>query len=100
MLRAVAGHPSGANLAAVGYELPQQTGVLVVDVGDLLLTEHADLLLRLAYGGLGHRGAPGVSAAPSGRGWSLSRRGVRRSSRRSWTRRRTSHPRTRLRHPA
>src|SRR5437016_2292187 len=54
MLRAVAGHPPGANLAAIGDELAQQVGVLVVDVGDLLVAEGADLLLRLANRWLGH----------------------------------------------
>ena len=33
VLRAVAGDPAGPDLAAVGDELPQQAGVLVVDVG-------------------------------------------------------------------
>src|SRR5437764_11883672 len=58
VLGAVARHPTGADLAPVGDELPQQRGVLVVDVGDLLLAEQANLLLRLAYRRLGHRGAP------------------------------------------
>jgi hypothetical protein len=34
LLRADAGHPPSADLAAVGDELAQQRGVLVVDVGD------------------------------------------------------------------
>src|SRR4051794_19063921 len=64
VLRAVAGHPTGADLAAVGDELPQQVGVLVVDVGALLLAEGAHFLLRLASRGLGHgRDAPEGSAA-------------------------------------
>src|SRR5476651_280687 len=50
VLGAVAGDPTGPDLAAVGNVLPQQVGVLVVDVGDLLLAEHANLLLRLAKG--------------------------------------------------
>src|SRR5437868_4189177 len=58
VLRAVAGHPPGTDLAAVGNELPQQTGVLVVDVGDFLLAENANLLLWLAGRWLRHRGAP------------------------------------------
>src|SRR6202000_824433 len=58
VLRAVAGNPPRADLAAVGNELPQQTGVLVVHVGDLLLAENADLLLGLTNWWLGHRGAP------------------------------------------
>src|SRR3954466_8331291 len=64
VLRAVAGHPTGADLAAVGDELPQQVGVLVVDVGALLLAEGAHLLLRLASRRLCHgRHAPDGSAA-------------------------------------
>src|SRR3954451_15351506 len=60
MLRAVAGHPASADLAVVGDELPQQVGVLVVDVGVLLLAEGTHLLLRLARRGLWHgRCAPG-----------------------------------------
>src|SRR5437660_12036864 len=58
MLRAVAGHPPGSDLAAVGDELPQQAGVLVVNVGDLLLAEQAHLLLWFACRCFGHRGAP------------------------------------------
>src|SRR6185436_15245353 len=58
VLGAVAGHPTGTDLAAVGDELPQQTGVLVVDVGDLLLAENANLLLGFAGRWLRHRGAP------------------------------------------
>src|SRR3954453_16192598 len=54
VLDAVAGDPAGTDLSAVGDELPQQGGVLVVDVGRLVLAELADLLLRLADGGLGH----------------------------------------------
>src|SRR5215212_3745315 len=48
VLAAVAGHPPGPDLAPVGDEFPQQPGVLVVDVGGLVLAERADLLLRLA----------------------------------------------------
>src|SRR5690606_41021382 len=62
VLGAVAGHAARTDLAAVGDELPQQGRVLVVDVGDLLLAEHANLLLRFANSSLGHRGAP--SRAP------------------------------------
>src|SRR5690242_18728073 len=58
VLGAVAADPAGPDLAAVGDELAEQRRVLVVDVGDLLLAEHADLLLRLAQWWLGHRGAP------------------------------------------
>src|SRR5512146_2500882 len=54
VLGAVAGDPAGTDLAAVGDELPQQVRVLVVDVGDLLLAEHANLLLRLASRRLRH----------------------------------------------
>src|SRR3954454_15153369 len=58
VLGAVAGDPAGPDLAAVGDELPQQAGVLVVHVGDLLLAELTDLLLGLTGRWLGHRGAP------------------------------------------
>src|SRR3954465_14439411 len=58
VLDAVAGHPTRADLAAVGDELPEQRGVLVVDAGRLLLAELANLLLRLAHNCLGHCGAP------------------------------------------
>src|SRR3954467_10175954 len=69
VLGAVAGHPTGADLAAVGDELPQQVGVLVVDVGALLLAEGAHLLLRLASRRLCHcRHAPDGSAARSSGG--------------------------------
>src|SRR5690242_13215154 len=55
--RAVARHPAGADLAAVRDVLAEQAGVLVVDVGRPVVAERADLLLRLANGWLGHRGA-------------------------------------------
>src|SRR3954452_24339326 len=58
VLDAVAGHPTRADLAAVGDELAEQRGVLVVDTGRLLLAELANLLLRLAHDCLGHCGAP------------------------------------------
>src|SRR5580765_7865805 len=58
VLDAVAGHPTRADLAAVGDELAEQGGVLVVDTGRLLLAELANLLLRLAHHCLGHCGAP------------------------------------------
>src|SRR6476469_2396450 len=51
------GHPTRADLAAVGDELAQQRGVLVVDVLDLGDLEGIRLLLRFAHNGLGHRGA-------------------------------------------
>src|SRR2546423_9203193 len=55
LLSADARHPARADLAAVRDELPQQRGVLVVDVGDALLIERVHLLLRLAQcGSLGH----------------------------------------------
>src|SRR5215813_212146 len=50
LLRAHAGHPPSADLAAVGDELAQQRDVLVVDVGDPLLVERVHLLLRFAQG--------------------------------------------------
>src|SRR6202035_3028161 len=56
------------DLAAVGDELPQQPGVLVVHVGDLLLAEQADFLSGLAYWCFRHHGAPGESPAPGGDG--------------------------------
>src|SRR5436189_243449 len=60
VLAAVAGHPAGPDLAAVGDVLPQQRGVLVVDVLRVLaLAEHADLLLRFTNGWLGHGDTPG-----------------------------------------
>src|SRR5262245_66514562 len=64
VLDAVAGHPTRTDLAAVGDELAEQGGVLVVDTGRLLLAELANLLLRLAHHCLGHCGAP-LSASPS-----------------------------------
>src|SRR5262245_10732933 len=54
VLAAVAGHPAGADLAAVRDELPQQLRVLVVDVVGLVLAEDANLLLWLAHSRLGH----------------------------------------------
>src|SRR3954469_9026392 len=74
VLDAVAGHPPRADLAAVGDELAEQGGVLVVDTGRLLLAELANLLLRLAEYGFGHCGASssearrGVDTAPE---WSM-----------------------------
>src|SRR3954470_19678534 len=65
VLDAVAGHPAGTDLAAVGDELPQQRRVLVVDVGRLVLAELADLLLRLAKDWLGHCGASSREARRS-----------------------------------
>src|SRR4029450_2564230 len=50
------GHPARADLAAVGDELAQQRGVLVVDVLDLGDLERVRLLLGLTHNGLGHRG--------------------------------------------
>src|SRR5215211_6349434 len=54
VLAAVAGHPAGPDLAAIGDELPQQRRVLVVDVCGLVLAERANLLLRLAQRRLCH----------------------------------------------
>src|SRR3954447_3862135 len=62
VLDAVAGHPTRADLAAVGDELAEQGGVLVVDTGRLLLAELAKLLLGLAEYGLGHCGASSSEA--------------------------------------
>src|SRR4051794_18936560 len=58
VLDTVARDPARPDLAAVGDELAQQGGVLVVDVGHLVLAELADLLLGLAEYWLGHCGAP------------------------------------------
>src|SRR4051812_6980399 len=55
VLRAVAADPTRADLAAVGDVLAKKAGVLVVDVGHLVLAELADLLLELAGRWLGHR---------------------------------------------
>src|SRR5215203_1765451 len=46
VLRAQARDPAGPDLAPVGDEPPQHVVVLVVDVGDVLLAEHARLALR------------------------------------------------------
>src|SRR3954454_10245984 len=54
VLAAVAGHPPGADLAAVGDVLAQQGRVFVVDEVDLVLAENADLALRLAKRWLRH----------------------------------------------
>src|SRR5687768_13583186 len=58
VLDAVAGHATRTDLAAVGDELAEERGVLVVDTGRLLLAELANLLLRLANNCLCHCGAP------------------------------------------
>src|SRR5690606_13544748 len=71
VLGGVAGHSTSTDLAAVGDELPQQTGVLVVDVGDLLLAENANLLLGLARRWLRHRGAPSKEPRSRGNGRGL-----------------------------
>src|SRR3954469_11778739 len=70
VLGAVARHPASADLAAVGDELAQQRGVLVVDVGEFLLAEQANLLLGLAWCRFRHRGAP-PRRAPLAREWSV-----------------------------
>src|SRR5260370_9579998 len=44
MRRAHAGQTPGHDLAAFGHELPEQTVILIVDVGDLFRAELADLL--------------------------------------------------------
>src|SRR5689334_19999628 len=48
LLSADTGHAPSADLAAIGDELPQERGVLVVDIGDPLLVERVHLLLGLA----------------------------------------------------
>src|SRR4051794_26662106 len=75
VLAAVAGDPTGPDLAAVGDELPQQAGVLVVDVLGLVLAECADLRLRLAQDRLGHGGAPVVRVGRAQKGGSSSATG-------------------------
>src|SRR5215217_5426198 len=55
VLGAVAGDPTGADLAPVAHELAEQVDVLVVDVVLLLRAELAELALRLALErALGH----------------------------------------------
>src|SRR5882757_4141967 len=54
VLAAVAADPPGADLASVRDELPQQTGVLVVDLLGLVLAKGANFRLWLAQDGLGH----------------------------------------------
>src|SRR3954454_2067997 len=49
-----AGDPARADLAAVGHELAQHVGVLVVDVLDLRREQRVVLLLGLANRWLGH----------------------------------------------
>src|ERR1700742_2457060 len=71
MLGAVAGHAPGPDLAAVGDEPAQQRGVLVIDVGDLVLAEHANLLLRFADWRLGHLGALPLQSPARWREWSV-----------------------------
>src|SRR5215204_7624895 len=46
VLRAQPRDPAGPDLATVGDEPPQHVVVLVVDVSDVLLAEHAGLALR------------------------------------------------------
>ena len=58
LLHGDADNATGADLAAVGDELPQRGGVLVVDGADLDGLDGADLLLRLAKLGLRHGGTP------------------------------------------
>src|SRR5215210_2601023 len=57
VLRAQARDPAGPDLAAVGDEPAQQVVVLVVDVGDVFLAEHARLAL--------YRAAPAGRPVPS-----------------------------------
>src|SRR4051812_47332517 len=91
VLDAVAGHPTRADLAAVGDELPEQRGVLVVDAGRLLLAELANLLLGLANHCLGHCGASSLEARLTpewlririGTAGTVSRRVIRTGARRS-----------------
>src|SRR3954452_24623234 len=76
-----AGDATGPDLAAVGDELPQQVGVLVVDVADLRRCERVRLLLRLANRWLGHGVTPSYPWIPPRRGGSGPVRGsVRRGA--------------------
>src|SRR5438477_1401377 len=61
MLPAGAGDSSRLDLAPVAHEPAQEVGVLVVDPGDALLAEHADLGPPGPAGGLGPR-RPGRAA--------------------------------------
>src|SRR6476661_1866569 len=67
------GHATRADLAAVGDELAQERGVLVVDVLDLRRLERVGLLLGLAHNGLCHRGALLLDESPGfgAPGWVL-----------------------------
>src|SRR4051794_21433909 len=69
VLRAVARHPAGADLAPVAHELPQHGDVLVVDVARAVGAELAVLLLALADRLAGLAGLVGLA----GRGLALSR---------------------------
>src|SRR4028119_1529763 len=69
VLRAVAAHPPGADLAPIGDELPQEAGVLVVDIGDLLLAEDTDLLLDFARWWFRHQDAPDQVEVGGSEGW-------------------------------
>src|SRR5688500_18431380 len=67
VLPAVAADAGRADLAAVRDVLAQRAGVLVVDVGHLVLAELADLLLQLAGRWLGHRlSSPGRASKSGG----------------------------------
>lgn len=44
MLCAGAGNPAGKDLTALSGELAETTGILVIDVFDFILAEHADFL--------------------------------------------------------
>jgi hypothetical protein len=55
VLGAVACDATGSDLAAVGDELPQQGGVFVVDVRNLVFAEDANLLFRFAHWSLCHQ---------------------------------------------
>jgi hypothetical protein len=57
MKSAGAGNSSGKNLAALADELSQLSGILVVDISDLLLTENANLFSSAVRA---HIGAAGV----------------------------------------
>src|SRR6266545_6749764 len=91
VLHAIAGHAPGADLAAVGHELLQQSDVLEVDVVDPLLAEDADLallfllpalvVLLLLRPSLGLRWHPAVSPLPLRRPPRLARRPSRRPRR-------------------
>src|SRR5690242_16811857 len=70
LLHGDTGDPTGADLAPVGDELPQDVDVLVVDLLDTRGLQRVLLLLGLANGWLRHRGAPPPGEPGQSPGWS------------------------------